>query len=149
MTPLDEIRHMAEELARQFHEAYERLAPSFGYETRKESAVPWDDVPEQNRSLMVAVCAEVLSDRVLAAEQHAQAESETNQRLHERVAMLERIAMAAMRYERSFPTDEDRKALIKAVADWKRETNTCGESGCLEQAEDGRAYCAAHYGTTS
>lgn len=46
--------------ARAFHEAYERLAPSFGYETRKASAVPWDEVPEQNRALMIAVCAEVV-----------------------------------------------------------------------------------------
>jgi hypothetical protein len=47
-------------VARLFHEAYERLAPDFGYKTRKESAVPWEDVPEPNRSLMVAVAAEVL-----------------------------------------------------------------------------------------
>jgi hypothetical protein len=53
--------HNAETVARYFHEAYERLAPSFGYETRKESAVAWDDVPEPNRSLMVAVAAEVLA----------------------------------------------------------------------------------------
>lgn len=50
-----------EELAKKFHEAYERLAPGFGYETRKESAKPWADVPENNRKLMTAVCAEVLS----------------------------------------------------------------------------------------
>jgi hypothetical protein len=51
----------AEELARLFHDAYERLAPSFGYETRKESAVAWEQVPEQNRSLMIAVAGEVLT----------------------------------------------------------------------------------------
>lgn len=48
------------QVARLFHETYERLAPSFGYETRKASAVQWDDVPEQNRRLMVAVADEVL-----------------------------------------------------------------------------------------
>ena len=48
-----------EDVARLFHEAYERLAPSFGYETRKASAVPWEDVPEPNRSLMVAVAGAV------------------------------------------------------------------------------------------
>lgn len=48
------------ELTQQFHEAYERLAPSFGYETRSESAVPWDQVPEPNRLLMEAVVAEVV-----------------------------------------------------------------------------------------
>jgi len=48
-----------EEVARAFHEAYERLAPSFGYETRPESAVPWEQVPENNRRLMIAVASEV------------------------------------------------------------------------------------------
>ena len=44
----------AEDLARAFHETYERLAPEFGYETRRESAVPWEDVPENNKNLMIA-----------------------------------------------------------------------------------------------
>lgn len=51
----------AETVARMFHDAYERLAPSFGYKTREASAVPWDDVPEPNRSLMIAVAADVLA----------------------------------------------------------------------------------------
>lgn len=50
-----------ETVAQTFHEAYERLAPDFGYATRKASAVPWADVPEPNRSLMVAVAGEVLA----------------------------------------------------------------------------------------
>lgn len=50
-----------EALAQAFHEAYERLAPSHGYETRKASAVPWAEVPEPNRSLMVAVAGELLA----------------------------------------------------------------------------------------
>jgi len=53
--------HGAANLARRFHETYERLAPNFGYETRKESAKPWADVPERNKNLMIAVCAEILS----------------------------------------------------------------------------------------
>lgn len=52
----------AEALAQRFHETYERLAPSFGYETREASAKPWADVPQQNRLLMIAVCAEILDD---------------------------------------------------------------------------------------
>ena len=50
----------AEELARFFHETYERLAPEYQYKTREDSAVPWDEVPEDNRRLMVATAAEVL-----------------------------------------------------------------------------------------
>jgi hypothetical protein len=56
----------AEQLARLFHETYERLAPQYEYDTRRESAVAWEDVPERNRRLMVAVAAEVL--RALQAE---------------------------------------------------------------------------------
>ena len=48
-------------LARRFHEAYEWLAPSFGYRTRPESAKPWEEVPEQNRALMEAVCQELMT----------------------------------------------------------------------------------------
>lgn len=54
----------AESVARLFHETYEKLAPTFGYETRKESAVAWDDVPENNRSLMIAVAGEVIAAHV-------------------------------------------------------------------------------------
>lgn len=46
---------MSEQLARLFHETYERLAPSFGYSTRKGTAVPWAEVPEKNKRLMIAV----------------------------------------------------------------------------------------------
>lgn len=54
-----------ENVARAFHESYERLAPEHGYETREESAVPWDEVPESNRSLMVAVAADLLERGVI------------------------------------------------------------------------------------
>lgn len=50
-----------EELAILFHESYERLAPQFGYETRPESARAWMDVPEPNKSLMIAVAKEVIA----------------------------------------------------------------------------------------
>ena len=42
------------------HETYERLAPAHSYETRKAS-VAWADVPANNKSLMVAVCGEILA----------------------------------------------------------------------------------------
>jgi hypothetical protein len=51
-----------EQLAQRFHETYERLAPTFAYETRPDSAVPWEEVPPRNRALMIAVCAEILAD---------------------------------------------------------------------------------------
>ena len=52
---------MSEYLAKRFHEAYERLAPEMGYRTRLASAVPWDEVPENNKALMIATCTEVIS----------------------------------------------------------------------------------------
>lgn len=51
----------AEELARAFHEAYERRAPEFGYKTREHTAVPWEEVPEDNKRLMFAVAEEILN----------------------------------------------------------------------------------------
>jgi hypothetical protein len=50
----------AEALARRFHAIYERLAPDYDYRTREQSAKPWADVPENNRRLMIATCAEIL-----------------------------------------------------------------------------------------
>jgi hypothetical protein len=55
----------AEMIARAFHEAYERLAPDFGYRTREESAKPWGQVPDQNKGLMVAVVQDLLDNQVI------------------------------------------------------------------------------------
>jgi hypothetical protein len=52
----------AADLARLFHEHYERLAPRFSYETRTATAVPWEEVPENNRDLMVATAAAVIEE---------------------------------------------------------------------------------------
>jgi hypothetical protein len=45
----------AARLAQKFHEAYERLAPQFGYEAK-----PWLEIPHSQRMLMIAVCQELL-----------------------------------------------------------------------------------------
>ena len=60
----DEGPTHAEYLAQLFHEYYEELAPDFDYKTRRASAVPWPDVPEKNRLLMVAVCQRLLDNHV-------------------------------------------------------------------------------------
>ena len=54
----------AEHLARLFHTNYEWLAPMYGYETRKESAVLWENVPEKNKKLMIAVAQMLLDTHV-------------------------------------------------------------------------------------
>ena len=48
---------MSEQLARKFHEIYERLAPSFGYETRTETRAFEPTTP--NGRLMIAVTDEI------------------------------------------------------------------------------------------
>jgi hypothetical protein len=48
-----------EQMARLFHDAYERLAPQFGYETRKGTRAFDPSTP--NGKLMIATCAEVLA----------------------------------------------------------------------------------------
>jgi len=54
-----------EDIARKFHEAYEELAPDFGYETREASRKPWGEVPENNRLLMTAVVRRLLEEGVI------------------------------------------------------------------------------------
>lgn len=49
-----------ENLAQVFHVEYERAAPGFGYATRKRSRVPWKEVPEANRKLMIHTAKQVL-----------------------------------------------------------------------------------------
>ncbi len=56
----------AENLAQLFHETYERLAPEHDYETRKETAIPWEQIPPDNanKQLMIAVATEVLHSQM-------------------------------------------------------------------------------------
>ncbi len=74
-----------EHWAKQFHDVYERLAPSFGHETRKASAVSWENVPENNRELMIAVCAEVGSAI------RAEAEAERDEIRHKTVTQVNKL----------------------------------------------------------
>ena len=46
-----------EAIARHFHDTYERLAPSFGYETRPDTKA--FDPASANGRLMIAVCSEI------------------------------------------------------------------------------------------
>jgi hypothetical protein len=53
-------------IARAFHDTYERLAPDFGYRTREESAVPWEQVPSRNRILMIATVQDLIERGVIS-----------------------------------------------------------------------------------
>jgi len=50
-----------EVLAAMFHNLYESLAPKFGYESRFKN-VEFDDLPENNRKLMIAVCRVIMDN---------------------------------------------------------------------------------------
>jgi hypothetical protein len=52
----------ATRIAKRFHERYERMAPRYGYETRAESAVPWEDLPDANKRLMIGVVKALLAE---------------------------------------------------------------------------------------
>jgi hypothetical protein len=56
----------AEKIAERFHESYERHAPLVGYETREESRTDWENVPLENRTLMIAVAADLLKQGIIA-----------------------------------------------------------------------------------
>ena len=51
----------AKQLAIFFHNTYEKLAPSFGYETREDTKA--FDPESKNGKLMIAVCEEVLKEQ--------------------------------------------------------------------------------------
>jgi len=55
----DPIDRRAVQLARAFHDAYEELAPQFGYTTREDTRV--FDPASPNGRLMIAVCARIAS----------------------------------------------------------------------------------------
>ena len=111
----------AKEIARAFHEAYERLAPEFGYETRVESAVPWEQVPLKNRSLMEAVVTEVVGPIVDAL---AEAE-QRGEWMDKELALAEDRAKAylarAEAAEQALASSEQERAALAAVVERQRE----------------------------
>ena len=56
-----QIGRNAVALAKRFHELYEELAPTVGYETRQDTRKPWAELPRENRQLMIAVCSVILA----------------------------------------------------------------------------------------
>lgn len=78
-----------EEIARAFHAIYEDLAPHHGYETRTESAVPWEHVPEANRNLMVATVKQLLHHGTIVSPSQLHATEVERDALAARVRELE------------------------------------------------------------
>ncbi len=102
----------SKELARLFHETYEKLAPDFNYKTRKASAKPWLDVPENNRKLMIAVATKILlimKKRVADGCIEDCAIVDDNKYLREAVSMLNSMVLSGEEH-----SDESKK-IIKQV----------------------------------
>jgi hypothetical protein len=60
-----ERQEFVKRVAQEFHDTYERLGPLAGYETRRDSAVPWKEVPETNRVLMYATVSSLLEQGII------------------------------------------------------------------------------------
>lgn len=103
----------AERIARRFHETYEELAPAHGYTTRKESAVPWGQVPGDNRRLMVATVLALMPELVAFGrdaaaqdiEQHADELAPRDGNIQQR--RLRRHLLIAARVAAGKPTVEE------------------------------------------
>lgn len=61
----DALEKDGECLAKSFHTFYEALAPLYDYETRKNSRVEWERLPENNRRLMINTAKQLLLNRVV------------------------------------------------------------------------------------
>lgn len=61
----------AEVIARQFHATYESLAPALGWETQARSRTKWDDLPQENRDLMLATVRALLHRGVIRCGEHS------------------------------------------------------------------------------
>ena len=70
-----------EQLAELFHETYERLAPAFGWKTKKGCHCKFAELPQRNKALMIATCQTVLNalqSSGAVAEQHTTAPCQNN-----------------------------------------------------------------------
>lgn len=63
-------------IAKKFHEVYEELAPTMGWETQERSRKAWDDVPIENRWLMVKVVDKLLEDKIIYKGRNLRAKSQ-------------------------------------------------------------------------
>lgn len=53
-------------VARAFHESYEMFAPAIGWDTQTKSRMSWDDVPSDNKQLMLVVVTDLLSRGIIS-----------------------------------------------------------------------------------
>jgi len=105
-----------EQLASDFHHNYEMLAPHFGYRTRPETAVPWEQVPEANKALMIAVIrAMVFEDLNLPAIVAALEEREELRR--ENTALKTELDQRILDYTRNWKAYGAERAQLRQRAE--------------------------------
>lgn len=108
----DELHDHARQIAESFHTSYERLAPKFGYKTRKPTRGPWDDLPGSNRVLMIATVLDLIESGVIVPGVHVAGLGERE----ENVAKAKRERQARER-ERVEPVDPA-MVMERATAVW-------------------------------
>lgn len=65
-SPPISVDQLAEQIARHFHSTYERLGPSYGWESQESARdKDFDELPESNRRLMVATVKALLESGVI------------------------------------------------------------------------------------
>jgi hypothetical protein len=104
------------ELAILFHETYERLAPSFGYETRTDTRV--FDPESKNGKLMVAVCGELLGVQHIDGDQAMLVWWKKNVAVMEdRIRELEAALHEIADFSEQFIADDDCMYKVNQIAD--------------------------------
>jgi hypothetical protein len=56
---------VSEQIAKRFHEVYEELAPTMGWETQEKARVPWEQLPVENKWLMVKVVEQLMEEKII------------------------------------------------------------------------------------
>lgn len=105
---------MSEQIARQFHDVYERLALQFGYETREDTKV--FDPQSKNGRLMIAVCAQVIGEIERERDDAREVAENLVEYAHECLVRLESWGKGYDRYEREMETIRE---AIAGCQKWK------------------------------
>jgi predicted RNase H-like nuclease (RuvC/YqgF family) len=110
-----------EQLAQRFHEAYEALAPGYGYKTREASAKPWLEVPLNNRELMAATVFRALRPTIDALTHRAE---EAERQAIELSDKIDRLGKTCEQQAKAH--NRARKEHARAKAEWKVHMRECG-----------------------
>lgn len=121
-----------ERIAKEFHQAYEELAPVFGYRTREESAKPWKDVPRQNQLLMTATVKALIEEDIIRFNNPVSAEHPHQDVQREQAAINEFDARVVVP-ELQEDVERLREAL-RLVANMDARTVSVGELAAIRAA---------------